>query len=114
MLGNYIKLLNGIIKKVEIITGVAVGYWNNKNKDYFYQLNKSIHPIPITKEILEKCGFKLSSEKGDYVNEEIIFVYKEDNNWYLDTGIGGIKCNYLHQLQNAYFILTEKQLEVNL
>lgn len=112
MLGNYIKLPNGRIKKVESITGVAVGYWNNKNKNYSYQLNKLIRPIPITKEILEKCGFKPSY--GDYINEKGDKVYHFAGYWHFDIDNCSIPFFYLHQLQNLYFLITGKQLEINL
>lgn len=68
-----------------------------------------LHGIPITPEILKKCGL--------WLHNDSIYIYKhwariritknfelilDDNKW------GKIK--YLHQLQNLYFALTQTEL----
>jgi hypothetical protein len=70
---------------------------------------KDISPIPLTPEILEKCGFVLM--EGSWYN----LLYIDP------VGAGRFKClysvpylDYLHQLQNLYFALTGKELEINL
>lgn len=80
-----------------------------------------ITPIPITSEILEKCGFKKVADE----------FYKKDNlyfkNYDMDLCLGGThyilddfedittgECKYLHQLQNLYFALTGEELNVQL
>lgn len=76
-------------------------------------------PIPLTTEILEKCGFKLEygGQLPDYIQREGFMMY-----WYeekLSANFGHVKqmdreIQYLHQLQNLYFALTGKELEINL
>ena len=79
---------------------------------------ESFWGIPLTEEILLKCGFK---------------YYKENNSYQLDFGFYCIwgrlekeftlysngdetetEIKYLHQLQNLYWCLTGQELEVNL
>ena len=64
-----------------------------------------VEPIPITMEILEKCGF---SGAWTTING-------------LDGNLMGVKLpeleyeiKYVHQLQNLYFALTGNELNINL
>ena len=84
----------------------------------------SIHPIPLTPEILEKCGFeKVENPKqygwyisvgnrelcwchADYISLEFKVGQLDD---FCDT-IKDIDCKYLHQLQNLYFALCGEEL----
>lgn len=97
-----------------------------------YDLLRYIHlcePIPLTPEILEKCGFE-KMEREWYqkkyftdcveVAEEMEIVHNaktkrcgvrdsdDDDNPYAMTGK---IIKYLHQLQNLYFALTGEELE---
>ena len=76
-----------------------------------------IHPIPLTEEILAKCGFELSY-KGLHttyeINEGIVTYYFWDDRQYASFKGADIKCEYLHTLQNIYWCLCGKELEVNL
>jgi hypothetical protein len=66
------------------------------------------NPIELTDDILLKCGF---------VDNKINLGL---NNFHVTTyglatyGNVGFVCMYLHQLQNLYFVITGKELEVNL
>lgn len=80
-------------------------------------------PIPLTPEILKKCGFELSKGKLSlkfYKNPKkgrIVNLYKVSDGYrYLNTrGVGpSPHINYLHQLQNLYFALTGYELEIHL
>lgn len=86
-------------------------------------------PIPLTPEILEKCGFKKRRDE-EYLfsidlDKHISIVVNKDNFFPMllqDAEFSGgelnvYSCNlinYLHQLQNLYFALTGQELEVNL
>jgi hypothetical protein len=72
--------------------------------------------IPLTPEILERCGFEQNSPVyGDYYNNGDIFIFKEKDGFMLfDEGSIGNPFNYLHQLQNLFFALTGEELEINL
>ena len=82
-------------------------------------LFNEILPIPLTPEILEKCGFS----NLEYEN------YWVHSNWYnislkYDSGTWGLRHNFkniittnidsLHQLQNLYWCLCWEELIVNL
>lgn len=107
------------------------------------QFLKYIDPIPLTEEILLKCGFKKQGLKIlDFYNKSISwnetfkeislsiqqgnqYVYLREQNDELpnDRMADNIICIfngdihgklYLHQLQNLYFALTNTELEINL
>ena len=76
-------------------------------------------PIPLTEEILLKCGFTYIKETFSY--------HDKFHNIYISTigefvfspfcsndGDCLIKIQYVHQLQNLYFALTGQELEINL
>ena len=83
-----------------------------------YMHNAEIHsPIPLTEEILLKCGFELSY-KGLHttyeINEGIVTYYFWDDRQYASFKGADIKCEYLHTLQNLIFILTNTELNITL
>lgn len=127
MIGNLIEY-NSIYCKIESILSprpVKDQKFDNKyiidlwdGGGLISSILESIYPIPLTPEILEKCGFvekgvewelPLGALKlkirlyGDKVYTEI------GNSLYL-----GDRIKYLHQLQNFYYQILGKQLEINL
>lgn len=87
------------------------------NVDYG-QLMRFIKPIPLTEELLLKCGFDeymvLVTEYGElryYGNGQMdIGGYDSCTSGMVFTS----ECKYLHQLQNLYFALDGNELEINL
>lgn len=90
---------------------------------YFSFSLKDIEPIPLTPEILEKCGFVDPANNGlglrlplDEVDE--FCWYKHDNTIrYQTIGSGytrAMNIQHLHQLQNLLFALTGTELNVKL
>lgn len=73
-------------------------------------------PIPLTPEILEKCGFKLDVEVYEQAGfYPCIIKNKMNEGWRMDFGeYVTNELNYLHQLQNLYFALTGTELEINI
>ena len=75
-------------------------------------------PIPLTEEILLKCGFK--KKRGDkFVLPRSFFnIWKIDNLTQNDYAFCyyclQVNLKYLHQLQNLYWCLTGQELEINL
>jgi len=73
-------------------------------------------PIPLTPDILEKCGF----EKNPIVGQSKKYWYKLGELSYNESHEGWwfrgpfIDIQFLHQLQNLYFALTGTELTVNL
>lgn len=82
----------------------------------------NIEPIELTEEILVKIGFEkfvksfrmeLSGCRLDYFIDKTLYIYKKHTNCCLIKDLE-IKCEYIHQLQNSFFLLTGKELEVEL
>lgn len=78
-------------------------------------LISDLKPIELTEEILLKCGFVRDGNTGYYTCEKVGFTIN------LSGTIGYRACiwsnkhiNHLHQLQNLYFALTGKELEIEL
>jgi hypothetical protein len=75
-----------------------------------------MYPIPLTPEILEKCGFVkwidnvACSYKKEYSPQRFIDIsnYKDYYRCFIAT------FKYIHQLQNLYFALTNTELPITL
>ena len=70
-------------------------------------------PIPITEDILLKCGFEY-----DFISYNLHFGIDWHNGVLrFSQGKGQtifLPCTHLHQLQNLYFALTQKELTIKL
>ncbi|WP_413512196.1 hypothetical protein [Myroides odoratus] len=77
---------------------------------------EDLKPTELTEEILLKCGFKhLGNGFYELLGSFVSLCNIGDvffNAGFKGATIGNIK--YLHQLQNLYFTLTGKELEINL
>lgn len=74
---------------------------------------ENIFGIPITEELLDKMGDKIRN--GLKCGDAIIRFSKGKATVRPIVGFGEITgLRYLHELQNAYFMLTKKQLEIRL
>jgi hypothetical protein len=103
--------------KVTSITedGIMTEPINYEGERFVEQITK---PIPLTEEWLVKFGFETNdwTDKGKtvyvgYVKEELM-LQGTIKNLTLDGGGFDIKIKHLHQLQNLYFALTGKELEI--
>lgn len=88
----------------------------------------NIEPIELTEEVLVKIEFKKKNDCYVLQNEYIFFVYykdsfkqellasaKREGKYYYNTNeLKNYDIKYLHQLQNAYYLLTNEELEVEL
>jgi hypothetical protein len=78
-----------------------------------------LKPIPLTPEILEAGGFE-NRANGIYKNDLFNICRFENNKYFLCNPFGTeiyspMKLiEYLHQLQNLYYSLMGKELEVNI
>lgn len=100
--GEIIKVI-GLEEKRIVFSGMFLDKWQSK-------------PIPLTEEILLKCGFTERYDEVFFIATgyvEIIYLKGE-----LYLSIEGqllpLQCEHLHQLQNLYFALTGEELEVKL
>lgn len=102
-IGNYIKLmLNDEDFKLIQVTLNDLEVIDNK-KGIF-------EPIPITEEWLLKFGFE-KTPLGYFKKDGIILVVED---FYYECLLGSVAkiLKYIHQLQNLYFALTGKELEI--
>lgn len=112
-IGNYVFPKNS--SGADSVKGIVfslndylVSVKGNSNQ-YDYHL---LEPIPLTEELLLKCGFE-KHKWGDvvvYYNPLI----ELDAHFCLKGVDYNIQVKNLHQLQNIYLDLTGKELEVNL
>ena len=127
-LGNFVIAKNEIIKIIEFRESFVLGENDN---NLIRCLPSQIKPIELTEEVLLKIGFHegynkifIKNTKNDYVKYYITYQHVPDNK-YSFVGYGyknnvQIKCvilndiKYLHQLQNACFLLTNQELEIEL
>lgn len=112
-IGNYVKPISNNGREGNIGTVFAINRYqvsvNDNNNPYDYHI---LEPILITEDILKKCNF-VKQECDDTV----VFYNRSmelDANLCLKVGISNIEVKYLHQLQNLFFDITGKELEVNL
>jgi len=103
--------------QVKNISEKGLNLWNADNPlIYEWQW---FEPIPLTKEILEKCGISIEKVRindefhqshYDYFRiDDIKFIFKNNS-----VMIDNINCEWvdsLHQLQNLHFTLTGEELE---
>lgn len=113
-IGNYVKhvpLNTGIFVKID---SEEISYCES----YPEEFNDNFKPIELTEEILLKCGFEKLEHlyKLHLLNSLNLIYNSEHNGWYLDIyhNTSKIELRYLHELQNLYFALTGKELEINL
>jgi hypothetical protein len=78
----------------------------------------AISPIPLSADILEKCGFEFNKGAWWFPNDEWHSLTLEfvGSHCQLQFGISyiGEPFGCLHQLQNLYFSLTQQELTINL
>lgn len=142
-IGNYIYDDFNEIHKVESIESKLFNEWNGGDPSLviFSKINTNdrgmyscdvVSGIPLTPEILEKCGFlkwnspytnlHIEINDGGVDGFRLDFDFMSDGNFYLKSRYDEEKlivqrCNnikYLHQLQNLYHSLTGKELTVKL
>lgn len=120
-IGNYVLSPRGIERVSAIGAPIDVMFSDNAG----YEL-KYLSPIPLTEELLLRCGFEVKIEhdvcKRYHIGENPI-----TKDWYVSlvwiiepksVGMpdypfysnGGHLIKYLHQLQNLYFALTGEEL----
>lgn len=119
MIGNYVYEEYGGIYEVININSEGFDYLDLK-KPTFKALGRfdlsSIKGLPLTEQWLLKFGFKQEKNKYWFSNEVISISVHKDGYYNIWGNSGreiarkGIK--YVHQLQNLYFALTNKELAI--
>ena len=132
-IGNLVYY-NGNHKEVGIVTSLQPKFYpkySETSKDIFIGLNqrhdivynvKDIQPIPLTEELLLKCGFEKQIGLDDMFYWTLKNKPNRANRFEIFETEGGYetiseaKIEFLHQLQNCYFshYLDGTELEINL
>ena len=105
--------------------------FEGNESDCFENTDKEIYPIPLNKELLENIGFKYSSNHVYEYKEDENILFDEPDDWndtkdyptqivgvngnylgYMLRGETVIRCLYVHQLQNLFYCITGKELEI--
>lgn len=87
---------------------------------------KDIEPIELTEEVLLKIGFEKDGnnyslvcgdiEVGYYIDKfkQVLYINISREKRFYKNELRSYDVKYLHQLQNAYYLLTNEEMEVNL
>lgn len=126
-LGNYVLLDGKYFGKVEAIEKDIVRTYNRFARlvgnrvggDEWNPDNAFVTPIPLTPEILEKCGFvywPIAIPKPYWKTNNGFPLYAVNDYFMVrelsHTNLGKVKD--LHQLQNLYAVLMGQELEINI
>ena len=108
-IGNLISWISS--GNIEKVMKIDLKYVNEVSE-------KDLSPIPLTEEWLLKIGFEndLEISHNVYFKKHFYLEYPKDEVGYNFGWFGvletAIKCKYVHELQNLYFILTGTELEI--
>lgn len=130
IIGNLVYY-TGKVVRVEQVTKHKIGYHTRANETRMnYARLCEIEPIPITEEFLTKIGIILPGHKEFYVMCRIngknnsIRLTRYFNLWnaeifvshpeviMLEHTIKGLR--FVHELQNAYYLVDGKELEIKI
>ena len=122
-IGNWVKL-NKYFYRVYSVDPLAIKLIDKDKITISGYYVDGIKPIPLTEEILLKCGFTQDADGSFQKNDVSIFLDNRfKTNLYLQTNDSdrkfswfGYECkvNHLHHLQNLYFALTGEELKIEL
>lgn len=128
-IGNLIDYFGDIIKvdTIDYFDGKErVGGVNTTEGDRVFDKPSYFEPIELTEEVLLKIGFVKENEVNRMYNnrcvvsyyignfyKELVIEVRRENGFYKNNMVH-YDIKYLHQLQNAYYLLTNEELEVNL
>ena len=113
-IGNYVKAPKGARYNNDVIQFGIHEFL--KIAECVYDI-EDFEPIPLTEEWLLKFGLtRIECNQGEYYPYTDINIVKVDEYYRLEVGsdeyVIGYKIKYVHQLQNLYFALTNKELTV--
>lgn len=114
-IGNWVILSEDSTKFIieEISkTGLVV---QNSQETAWIEIEE-FEPIPLTEEILLKCGFEhsIAGLFGNNYMLNSVSIQLKTLGAYILVCYPKCEIKYLHQLQNLYFALTGQELEINL
>lgn len=117
MKAQELRIGNLINYKGEPIIVTMIGKYGIQSDDEDRTVNAKfstpdLTPIPLTPELLERCGFLKSSFSYSLLG--IYFIEPVEDYYVFGERYQGAyaKFHYLHQLQNLYFALTGSEIEI--
>lgn len=132
-IGNWFKNGNNFYQSTGVLK-LGSYYKSITGHGDIFAYYEALEPIPLTEKILLKCGFEKILTFNEWRRNKILKhehfnfpLYEHEKiNMYLYPFFGGnflfyngctmnvSHMPYLHQLQNLYYALTGKELEINL
>lgn len=126
-IGNWIKYEDKLVQVVQL-SSLMILCQRDENQFLVNCSPKVFQPIELTEEVLLNIGFEKINDCYVLQNEYICLAYYKDS--FRQELVAGVKrkgkclCHinelknydikYLHELQNAYYLLTNEELEVKL
>lgn len=120
-IGNWIKYEDKLVQVVQV-SSLMILCQRDENQFLVNCAPKVFQPIELTKKVLFIVGFEkfeksfrmeLNGYRIDYDIDKTLRIYKIHTDCCFIKDLE-IKCEYLHQLQNALYLLTNEELEVKL
>lgn len=111
-LGNITE--NGIVHQIGYKSGILGAYFLNTPFDSsggMFRPQKEIYPVSINEERLLEFKWQLIKGIDFCINSD--FKIDKYGHLYYHNDYTGINVIYIHQLQNLYFSLVGKELELN-
>lgn len=118
-IGNFVHLVYPDEGHVIIeITGIVPNRVFFKGRDSGFSVHEAISPIPLTEELLLKCGL---GQVGLYFVSELLgigtlrFALKKiKDHFFIEYGGKYIRVASLHELQNIYYFITKRELKIEI
>jgi len=123
-----LKLYNFIQYRNEMVPVVGIKLQNDyrnhliqiRHNDHVISIDsKELKPVKLTTKLMSKLGFEECYHSDSRIRYHLSDVAKYDFDLTDSKFLEGlvycghyIKCQYLHQLQNLYFILTGEELKI--
>ena len=129
---NEIRIGNIVYDSLNQSYDIVIGINNNDTVDFPFELNNDIcfvDGVKINSDIIKTLGFiqdnpieefyvKTYNDPLDknYIKMTMFFA---NNQWTLCVILGEVSCavikdiKYVHQIQNAFFMITDEELDIN-
>ena len=99
--------INAHVENFKIINSISF----KKESNLYCEKISVLKPIPLTEEWLLRFGFDVSEGfKNSYILNSVE-IYLQDGLYWCDFGNDRVEVKTIHQLQNLYFTLTNKEIE---
>jgi hypothetical protein len=78
--------------------------------DIYFKIKENYSPISITKSFLKRNHFISYSDESFIRDGFVLTKVFAENEWFFQGGIRGRKIKFIHELQNAFYFLTGKEI----